>query len=106
MRKTYLLRVEGKHPDRLLDAAKHDIRKYVKRERRRVLPAGADFWDFDCQFGAAKEAAAPIHFATITAQIDALVVAGGTQFYLEVLAKPAVRQARPNLAQVASNDQA
>ena len=34
MRKTYPLRPEGKHPDRVLDAVKHDIRKYQKRERR------------------------------------------------------------------------
>ena len=52
MRKTYPLRPEGKHPDRVLDAVKHDIRKYMKRERRDPLPEGADFWDFDCRFGA------------------------------------------------------
>ncbi len=94
MRKTYPLQIEGKHPDRLLEAAKHDIRKYVKRERRRDLPVGVDFWDFDCQFGASKELASPIHFATITEQIDALVAAAGTQFYIEVLAKAGVRKPR------------
>lgn len=36
MRKTYLLNIEGKNRDRLLDASKHDIRKYVKRERSRA----------------------------------------------------------------------
>ena len=34
MRKTFPLTAEGKHPDRLLDATKHEIRKYLKRERR------------------------------------------------------------------------
>ena len=38
MRKTFPLHIEGKHPDRLLDATKHDIRKYLKRERSRALP--------------------------------------------------------------------
>ena len=94
MRKTYLLRVEGKHPDRLLEAAKHDIRKYIKRERRRVLPAGVDFWDFDCQFGVAKDAAAPIHVAAITDNIDAVAATAGLQFYIEVLAKQGVRAKR------------
>ncbi|MDO8262181.1 MAG: DUF6172 family protein, partial [Gallionella sp.] len=51
MRKTYQLNIEGKNRDRLLEAAKHDIRKYVKRERARALPEGVDFWDFDCKFG-------------------------------------------------------
>ena len=44
MRKTYLLNIEGKNRDRLLEASKHDIRKYVKRERSRALPEGVDFW--------------------------------------------------------------
>ena len=43
MRKTFPLRAEGKHPDRVLEAVKHEIRKYIKRERRRDLPEGADF---------------------------------------------------------------
>ena len=47
MRKTYPLHIDGRHPDRVLDAVKHDVRKYLKRERRRDLPEGADFWDFD-----------------------------------------------------------
>ncbi|MFY8042823.1 MAG: DUF6172 family protein, partial [Rhodoferax sp.] len=42
MKKTFSLAVEGKHPDRLLDAIKHEIRKYFKRERNRSLPEGVD----------------------------------------------------------------
>jgi len=57
MKKTFQLQVEGKHPDRLLEAIKHDIRKYLKRERRRDLPEGADFWDFDCKFGLTEDTA-------------------------------------------------
>ncbi len=52
MKKTFALRPEGKNPDRVLDAIKNELRKYMKRERRRDLPAGADFWDFDCKLGA------------------------------------------------------
>ena len=40
MKKTYPLTAEGKHPDRVLEAVKPDIRKYFKRERRRPVPAG------------------------------------------------------------------
>ena len=38
MKKTFKLNVEGKHPDRVLEAVKHEIRKYVKRQRRVPLP--------------------------------------------------------------------
>ena len=57
MKKTFLLAVEGKNRDRIVDAVKHEIRKYVKRERRRELPAGVDFLDFDCRFGLTPESA-------------------------------------------------
>jgi hypothetical protein len=40
LKKTYSLNLEGKNRDRLLDAAKHDIRKYVKRERAKALIFG------------------------------------------------------------------
>ena len=95
MKKTFQLQVEGKHPDRLLEAIKHEIRKYIKRERRRVLPEGADFWDFDCRFGTAEEAAEVVHLSAITGLIDGVVKEGGRQFYVELLAKPGQRKARP-----------
>jgi hypothetical protein len=31
MKKTFKLNIEGKNRDRVLDAVKHEIRKYVKR---------------------------------------------------------------------------
>ncbi len=94
MRKTYPLRLEGKHPDRVLDAVKHDIRKYQKRERRRELPAGAQFWDFDCRFGADKDSAQTVHPGELVNLLDALAKDGASQCYVELLAKPGVRQAR------------
>lgn len=95
MRKTFQLQVEGKHPDRHLEAIKHEIRKYIKRERRRVLPEGSDFWDFDCKFGAAEESAEVVHLSAITGLIDGVVKEAGKQFYIEVVAKPAKRALRP-----------
>ncbi|AGU50072.1 hypothetical protein VAPA_1c29790 [Variovorax paradoxus B4] len=94
MRKTFQLQVEGKHPDRLLEAIKHEIRKYIKRERRRELPEGSDFWDFDCRFGASAEAAEVVHLSAITGLIDGIVKDAGKQFYVEILAKPGKRKPR------------
>jgi len=95
MRKTYPLRPEGKNTDRVLDAVKHDIRKYMKRERRRDLPEGATFWDFDCRFGADKDSAQTANPAELIGLLDVLAKAGGEQCYVELLAKPGVRQPRP-----------
>ena len=95
MRKTFQLRPEGKNPDRVLEAVKHEIRKYLKRERRRDLPEGVDFWDFDCRFGISQEAAEPVHLSAITGLIDGVAKESGEQFYLEILAKHGHRKARP-----------
>src|SRR6476646_5710365 len=95
MKKTFKLNIEGKNRDRVLDAVKHEIRKYVKRERRRELPAGVDYWDFDCRFGATEAQAVVVHFATLIGLIDAIAKEGGDQFYVEILASHGRRQARP-----------
>lgn len=95
MKKTFQLNTEGKNRDRVLEATKHEIRKYVKRERRVPLPEGVDFWDFDCKFGTTEENAAVVHFATITSLIDVVVAEGGDAFYLEILAKNGYRTVKP-----------
>ena len=95
MKKTFKLNIEGKNRDRVLEATKHEIRKYVKRQRRVALPEGVDYWDFDCKFGATAENAAVVHFATITALIDAVANEGGDAFYIELLAKTGHRADKP-----------
>lgn len=94
MKKTFQLNIEGKNRDRVLEAVKHEIRKYIKRERRRVLPEGVDYWDFDCKFGASPEVADVVHLATLTGLIDAVAREAGEKFYVEILAKPGHRKAR------------
>lgn len=102
MRKNYPLRPEGKHPDRVLEAVKHDIRKYIQRERRRELPQGAHFWDFDCRFGPTQAEAQTLHPAALIAELDALAKTGAEQCYVELLAKPGVR--RPHVADESAPD--
>ncbi len=91
MKKTFQLHVEGKNPERLLEAIKHEIRQYLKRERRKPLPAQADFWDFDCRFGLSEETAEVIHVGAFMDRINEAAVAQAPAFYLELLAKPAQR---------------
>ena len=95
MKKTFQLTIEGKNRDRVLDAVKHEIRKYIKRERRRALPEGADYWDFDCRFGAAPDNAEVVHLAAITGLVDGVAKQAGDRFYIEILARPAQRKLRP-----------
>jgi hypothetical protein len=95
VRKTFKLQVEGKHPDRVLDASKHEVRKYVKRQRRVPVPAGVDFWDFDCKFGSAEESAETVHLAEIIKRMDAAAAEGAAQIFVEMVAKEGHRRVRP-----------
>lgn len=95
MRKIFPLTQEGLHRDRVLEAVKHEIRKYLKRERRRDLPEGVDFLDFDCRCGATKDTAEVVHLSALMGSLDAVAKEGATEAYVEILAKPGVRQARP-----------
>ena len=95
MKRTYRLDIEGKNRDRLLDAARHDMRRYVKRERSRPLPEGVDFWDFSCRFGSSEETAADIHFATLNGLVDSAAREGAPQFYVEIVTRHGHRTARP-----------
>ena len=95
MRKTFKLQVEGKHPDRVLDAIKHEVRKYVKRQRRVPLPAGVDFWDFDCKVGLTAETAEVVKVSAVIESLGALAKEGAASVYVEILSKHGVRVIRP-----------
>lgn len=94
MKRTFQLQIEGKKPERILDSIKHEVRKYLKRERRRVLPQDTDYWDFDCKFGSSEETSEVVHLSTIIAHIDEISKTGGTQLYVEIIAKAVKRKPR------------
>jgi hypothetical protein len=91
MKKTFDLTHEKIKYPRMIDAAKHEVRKYIKRERRHDLPEGVDFWDFDCKFGDVEADAKPIHLSEIDACISDIEKRELTSFYLEILRKEGVR---------------
>ena len=95
MKKTYPLSIEGKDPDRVLDAVKHDIRKYFKRERSRPVPADADFWDFDCKVGASADTAEVVRVGAVIEAVDTAARSGAAAVYVEILSKHGVRVPAP-----------
>ncbi len=94
MKKTFALTHPKKAVPRVVEAVKHEVKKYLKRERNKQLPAGADFWDFDCRFGHTEQEAKVIHVKEINKHIDEVEALALMSFYLEILAKPAGRQKR------------
>ena len=99
MKKTYPLSVEGKHPDRVLDAVKHDIRKYFKRERSRPVPVDADFWDFDCKVGPNADSAEVVRVSTVIEAVDAAAKSGASSVYVEILSKHGIRVPAPHASE-------
>ena len=88
MRKVFKPTDPKKHEDRVLEAVKHDIRKYVKRERKKDLPEKATmYWDFDCKVGATAEDAKVVVFEEFIKALDAVKATGATEMYVEILAK-------------------
>jgi len=91
MKKTFKLTATNKAPARQVDSVKHEIKKYIARERKKTLSDNVDFWDFNCKIGASESTAAITHVAEINKEIDALVTGKAETFYLEILAKKGYR---------------
>jgi hypothetical protein len=98
MKKTFELTHPKIQYARRVDAVKNEIRKYIKRERKKTLPEEVDFWDFDCRFGDIEADAKTVHLAEIDKCIDGAVAKRLTSFYVEILAKPGHRTKKPNPA--------
>lgn len=92
MKKNFSLRSNVHRPDRVAESVKADINKYVARERRKALPEGADYWDFDCKCGASAETAVTINVAEFSKSIDQVAATDAENVYVEILAKSAVRK--------------
>ena len=95
MKKTFQLTHPKIKVPRLVEAIKHEVKKYIQRERRKPLPAGVDYWDFDCRFGADAEHCAVVHVADINKAISQAEEQQLESFYLEILAKPGHRSSKP-----------
>jgi len=91
MKKIFKLTHEKTPTPRLVDAIKHEVSKYLKRERRRALPKGADFWDFDCRFGTDADTSQVIHVAEINKHISQAEADNLESFYLEIIARAEAR---------------
>lgn len=96
MKKTFPLHLPDKDDSRVVEAIKLTLTKYVKRERRKKLPEGVDFWDFDCKIGSESGTATALKLPDLPKSIDAITLAGGGEVYVEILACPGYREKKPS----------
>jgi len=88
VKKVFKIEQERIKPDRAVDAIKNELRKYVKREKKKDLPNKKTmYWDFDCQFGKSADLASECTFEEIATKLNSVVADGWTECYVEVIAK-------------------
>ena len=88
MKKIFKLTDAKKHEDRVLEGVKHEIRKYVKREKNKKLPDSKyTYWGFDCKIGATSDSAKTVDLDTLIKELDTIKTSGATECYVEILAK-------------------
>ena len=98
MKKTFSLTHPKHKPARWVEAIKHEIKKYLNRERRKALPQGMDYWTFDCRFGASEEVAVEVFTSEIKDHIDAAVAQELPGFYVEILDRACNHKPQANTA--------
>ncbi|MGZ0654973.1 DUF6172 family protein [Coraliomargarita sp. W4R53] len=91
MKKTFPLTHPKIQPERLVDSIRAEVNKYLKRERKKKLPEGLDFWDFNCKAGISPETAVVVHVSALSQAIGQALEEGGETVYIEVISKPVKR---------------
>ena len=91
MKKIFPLSSPDHQPARIVESIKNDVRKYLKRERRKALPEGVDFWDFNCQVGLGESSPEKKHVEEIIPAIDQAAAQACASVYIEILATPGHR---------------
>ena len=88
MKKVFKFTDMKKNEDRVVEAIKNEIRKYVKREKKKTLSDKATmYWDFDCRIGTTMDNAKELVFEELIKEIDKVKATGATEVYIEILAK-------------------
>ena len=105
MKKVFKLTDAQKHEDRVLEAVKHEIRKYVKREKKKKLDdAEKTYWDFDCKVGATPDTAEVVEYDGLIKALDAVKATGAKECYVEILAKVVEKPSRKPDLEESSTD--
>jgi len=87
MKRTFKLEHPKIKVPRMVDSAKHEIKKFLKKERKKPLPSGVNYWGFDCKFGQSEETAIEVPLSALNQHIDETVENGITSLYVEITTK-------------------
>jgi hypothetical protein len=88
MKKTFKLEHPKVKVPRIVDSIRHDIKKYLTKERKSPLPPDAKYWGFECRVGQSEALAESVPLQSLSSSIDALVENGSKTVYVEITPKP------------------
>jgi len=100
MRKLFKLEESNKKRERTLEAIKNEIRKYLKRERKKKLSdKSIMFWDFDCKFGKSRDEAKIIEIKDLIKALDITFSKNWEECYIEILAKEVAKPIKEDVVE-------
>ena len=88
LKKIFELQAANKKPERVSDSIKNELRKYLKRERKKSLPEDAQFWEFECRFGQTSDTAERLNASELIKALDRAYDAAWERCYIEIISKP------------------
>ncbi len=94
MNKTYKLLEKKRTKDRVVDAIKYDIRKYIKREKNKPLSEGVDFWKMECKISKDSDSLAFVEYTNIIKTIDILVKEEALAINVEILSTKGITKVK------------
>ena len=87
LKKIFELQAANKKPERVIDSIKNELRKYLKRERKKKLPKDTLFWEFECRFGQTIETAESLNASELIKALDKAYEASWDRCYVEIISK-------------------
>ena len=93
MQKTFRTTHPKIKPARLFESARGHVNKVLKQERKKPLPDGMHYWDFDCTYGPTKETAEAVYVGGLKKAIDGAEKEGLESFFISISPR-AVKRAR------------
>ncbi len=105
MNKTYNLIEEKRDKARVVEAVKHEVRKYIKREKNKSLPDGVDFWNLECKISKDNSALVAVEFQSLIKTMDTLVEEGAEVLNIEILSFEGIREPKESVTPDASGEE-
>ena len=93
MKKIFPLHHPRKADARVLDAIKHEVRKYVRRELNKA-PAGSPRPVFTCLVGASEADAASAPLKDVSAALDRVAQTGADHVFIQIKSSPGLESPR------------